>query len=286
MPYVPTGSPQKSTSNVGIQDVFHSTNVFVNNVPVALWQTPGNSAAFSADVSVDQVTVDPIIVAAIQAKDAAFLSNPRAFAMPAESVAQGAIQPEYQGTPDAITTATGTISAPTVSGIIPFLATTLEEAGRGMWNRTYQDTGVDNTNIMGIWKSLGLGSVFQHDTTAWCMGFVNFALKQAGYKWCPEAGAISIKNNPTRWDATEIALDQGQPGDIALWDYGGHNHVCFVYTADNGKYTFVGGNQNGKSPTNNNPSSSTVSKSWPGGWTIEHNKPGSTLVGLWRPSNA
>jgi len=268
-----------------ISDVFYSKNVFVNNVSVALWNKPQQSAAFVGDITVGGVAIDPLIVEQITSNDTAYTENPSVFAMPADAVSQGAIQPNYQGTPPQISTATGVITTATfTSGIIPFLAERLVEAGNGQWSRTYQTTGVDNPNIIGIWQSLGLGAVILHDTTPWCMGFVNFTLKQCGYKWCPEAGAIAIENAPSRWNAMSIPLDQGQPGDIALWNYSGHNHVNFIYTVQNGRYTFVGGNQNSRATNNNNPSDSTVSIAWPGGWTQASNKPGSTLVGLWRPS--
>lgn len=268
-----------------IGDVFYSKNVFVNNVSVALWNKPQQSASFVGDIRIAGVAIDPLIVEQIANNDAAFNLDPAAFAMPADAVSQGAVEPNYQGTPPQVSTATGVVTTATfTNGIIPFLAERLQEADGGLWSRSYQTTGVDNPNIVGIWQSIGLGAVIQHDTTPWCMGFVNFTLKQCGYKWCPEAGAIAIENSPSRWNATSIPLDQGQPGDIALWDYSGHNHVNFVYTAQGGKYTFVGGNQNSRATNNNNPSNSTISIAWPGGWTIGNNKPGSTLVGLWRPS--
>ena len=292
MPYVQAGSPQKWANLPGVQDVFHSTNVFANNVPVALWQDPVNStsAAFAVDIAVEQVQIEPLKLSEIEAKNSEFVANPAAFAMPSEAVSQGAVEPNYQGTPEPVTTSTGEITltdlgTPIAADIIPFLAARLEESNRGLWGRTYQATGVSNPNIINMWKSIGL-SGFTTDTVPWCMGFVNFALKQSGYRWCREAGAIAIKNNPERWNATPVPLTSGQPGDIALWDYGGPKHVNFIFEVNKGKYTFVGGNQSGKSVTNNNPSKSSVTKSWPGGWYPAKNKPGSMLIGLWRPSKA
>jgi len=280
MPYVP-GSTAHGV--VHVADVYHSGNTFVNSVPVALWLPAGQSAAFANDIAVDPITLDAPITAAIAANDAAYTANPENYTMPEEPVAQGAIQPTYQGTPDAVTTSTGTTSTPSAIDLIPFLAVRLDEADRGMWNRTFATTGVSNPNIVGIWKSIGL-TQFTTDVTPWCMGFVNFALKACGYYWCPEAGAIAIANNPGRWHATSVPLTQGQPGDICVWNYSGAKHVNFIYTADNGKYTFVGGNQSGKSPHNNNPAGSSVSIGWPGGWTTAKNTDKSTLMSIWRPS--
>lgn len=292
MPYKQAGTPQKWANLPGVEDVFYSKNVFANNVPVALWQDAegGTSSAFAVDIAVEQVVIDPIVLAAVNTQTANYVSNPSAFAMPSESVAQGAIEPNYQGTPEPVTNTAGEITltdagTPIAADLIPWLSTRLEEANRGLWSRTFQTTGVNNPNIINIWKSIGL-SGFTQDTVPWCMGFINFALKQTGYKWCREAGAIAIKNNPGRWNATEIPVGSGKPGDIALWDYGGGKHVNFIYTANNGKYTFVGGNQSGKSASNNNPSRSSVTKSWPNGWTQANNKPNSRLVGLFRPSKS
>ena len=288
MPYIQGGGDQKDSGLPSVKDVYHSSNVFVNNVAVALWQAPGNSSAFSSDVAVAQLTFAEIDVAALTASqilDNQYESNPRPFAMPSDAVAQGAVEPYYQGTPEPISTATGVITTATFDGgLIEWLTARLGEADQGMWNRTYQATGVNNSNILSMWEGIGLGDVFTSDTTPWCMGFVNFGLKQCGYKWCPEAAAASIQRSPTRWSATSIPLDQGQPGDIALWQYGNGNHVNFIYSVTNGKYVFVGGNQSGQSASNNNPSRSSVTKSWPGGWSQTNNKPGSRLVGLWRPT--
>lgn len=275
MPYIP-GSGK-------INDVYHSGNVYANSVQIALWLPAGQSSAFVNDVAVDAIVLDAPIIANIAASDSAYTANPDNYEMPSEAVAQGAIQPTYQGAPAEITTSTGTISTPTASDLIPFLAVRLDEADRGMWNRTYAKTGVSNPNIISIWSSIGL-TQFTTDVTPWCMGFVNFALKACGYYWCSEAGAIAIANNPIRWHATSVPLTQGQPGDICVWNYSGAKHVNFIYTANSGSYTFVGGNQSGKSPHNNNPDGSSVSIGWPGGWTTAKNTDKATLMSIWRPS--
>ena len=47
MPYVQGGTSQGNSGAPEVQDVYHSPSVFANNVPIALWQTPGQSAAFA-----------------------------------------------------------------------------------------------------------------------------------------------------------------------------------------------------------------------------------------------
>jgi hypothetical protein len=280
MPYVQGGTSQGNSGRPEVVDVFHSGNVFANNVPIALWQAPISSASIAYDVAVPQLSSADLDQTAVQ-EAAQLTSQP----MPATAVAQGAIEADYQGTPStAVTTSTGEISTATSSDIVTWLSARLDEAGRGMWTRQSPPAGKGaaispgNPNITGIWSSIGLSAYSNNDQTAWCMGFVNFALKQCGYRWCKEASARSISANPARWNAKQIPLDQGEPGDIALWSY---SHVNFIYKNLGGKYTFVGGNQGGKEKSNNNPQTSTVSESWGGGYKA----PGDgSLVSIWRPS--
>jgi len=110
------------------------------------------------------------------------------------------------------------------------------------------------------------------------MGFVNFALKGAGYRYVQTASAQALPSNPGRWNATQVPKDQAQPGDIAYW---GYHHVNFVYTAKNGKFSFVGGNQTPHGGSNN-PSDGDVTISYPGGTTAGN----SNWVSCWRPSKS
>ena len=45
MPYVQGGTTQSKSGRPEVTDVHNSTNVFVNNVRVALWLPPGTSEA-------------------------------------------------------------------------------------------------------------------------------------------------------------------------------------------------------------------------------------------------
>jgi hypothetical protein len=279
MPYEPGAVAHGVTH---IADVYKSGNVYANNVKVALWMPPGKSEAFALDPVVAQASAADVITAAINEAEALAANPP---SVPATSIEQGAVEAGYQGTPTAeVTTATGVITTAVSTDFVGWMTARIDEAKRGMWTRVSKPAPAapaskaeSNQNLMGIWSSIGLNYYANHDQTAWCMGFVNFALKQNGYVWCKEASSWAIRNKPEKWNATSVPLNQGQPGDIALWNYG---HVNFIYTANNGKYTFCGGNQGGKSVTNN-PVNSTVSQSWPSGYKV----PGDgTLIGLWRPS--
>lgn len=278
MPYIPgTGR---------LSDVYHSPSVFANNVPIALWQSPGSSAAFAGvDISISVSIPAAELLAATTLVDSYVAAQAAAPAAPNEfynplTVSDG-VKGNYAGTVDDGTTATsytGTVSTSTsASDIIPFLQRTLDEASRGLWRESGQAGAASNKNITGIWENLGYPSAnpWTTDQTAWCMGFVNYALKAAGYKYVQTASAAAITTNPDRWGATQVPKDQAQPGDIAFWSY---RHVNFVYTAVNGKYSFVGGNQSPKG--GNNPNDGDVTNSWPTGTSV--NNP--NWVSCWRPT--
>jgi hypothetical protein len=272
MPYIPGGGR--------ISDVYRSGNVFANNVPVALWLSPGGSASF-AGVDVDiAVNIPPnaqIEVAqqteTLVAAQIAAPTAPNQF-YKAEAVADG-VKGNYAPVDDQ-TTSTGTVSTSTnAADIVTFLRRTVEEAGRGMWRETGQTGGVSNPNIVGIWKSLGYPSSgpWVSDQTAWCMGFINFGLKCSGYKYVQTAAAAAITTTPQRWGAVQVPNASAQPGDIAFWSY---RHVNFVYENKGGKFTFVGGNQSPKA--SNNPNDGDVTISWPGGIAPTH----PSWVSCWR----
>ena len=195
--------------------------------------------------------------------------------------AAGGVKPNYAGTPKTDESGASLIAGATASDLYQFLTKQLQLAESGYWRETGQNNAPSNANITRIWADLGYSKTNPYwttDQTAWCMGFVNWSLKQCGYRYVQEAGARAIKSNPDRWKATPITdFSQAEPGDIALWNYG---HVNFVYSNKNGALSFVGGNQTPKAKTNN-PSDGDVSLSWPSGYKLPGN---GSLVGLWRPS--
>lgn len=276
MPYV-----QGSTNHgvVHVADVYHSSNVFANNAPVALWQPAGESSAF-ANTPVDPpITVDPVVQAAADAAVAAYVANPSA-SYNTTAQANG-VKGDYQEPPDVVAETGQAPSSAAAQDLIPFLAQVLDEAGRGMWRESGQGGAPSNKNILGVWNQLGFpaSGCWLTDQTAWCAGFVNFALKKCGYRYVQTASAKAISQTPTKWNATQVPIDQGQPGDIVLWSF---SHVNFIYTASGGKYTFVGGNQTPTSGKNNNPSDGDVTISWPSGWTQSRGN----IASIWRPSKA
>jgi hypothetical protein len=276
MPYIP-GSGRLS-------DVYHSGNVYANNVPIALWLSPGGSGTFGGiSVSVS-VELDPLVVeeASNQVNTYIAAQNGQPNQYYNAAAAADGVKGNYAGTVDDATTASGAVSTistdTTFSSIVPFLDKCLTEAAQGKWRETGQGGKPSNPTITGVWQNLGYpsSSPWTTDQTAWCMGFVNFGLKSCGYRYFQTASAAAITTNPEKWGATQVPKDQAQPGDIAFWSY---RHVNFVYTAQNGKYTFVGGNQT-PSGGKNNPDDGDITKSYPGGTGANN----ANWVSCWRPS--
>jgi len=146
------------------------------------------------------------------------------------------------------------------------------------WRETGMKGNPSNPNIVRIWIDLGYPNqaYWRTDQTPWCMGFVAWTLKQCGYRYYQTASSWAIRDSASKFGATKVDAASAQPGDIVLWDFG---HVNFVYTAQNGKLSFVGGNQGGKS-RDNNPNEGDVTRSWPSGWTPSRGG----ILGIWRPS--
>lgn len=138
------------------------------------------------------------------------------------------------------------------------------------WTRGAQPQGPGgNQNIMSIFKDLNVLNWATSDSVPWCAAFVNFVLKNCGYKYTQDLSAAPFLTKPEKWGANvfysaktgSTSWRQAQPGDIAVWDYDrGHtpSHVNFVYAYENGFLTFCGGNQSGRALNNNNPSGSSV----------------------------
>ena len=271
-----------------------SGTVYANNIlicradDVATCGHPatGSGNVIAADVVPEVFVVPPVSIpaavqATINAQTARYVANPSSYKV--ESNDQ--IKRNYPGTPEQPGSVGASLidSSPTTaaaSDIPGFLSQILSEASNGLWEETGMGGKPSNQNILGIWKDLGYPSTgaWTTDQTAWCMGFVNWVLKKTKYRFIQTAWAYDIRSRAGEYKAAQIPLNQGQPGDIALWSYG---HVNFIYSAVNGGYTFVGGNQSSSAKNNNNPSSGSVTRSWPSGYR----PPGDgSLVGIWRPS--
>lgn len=111
------------------------------------------------------------------------------------------------------------------AGVLPTIQKALSESAS--WSRQGSDPGCPK--LVAMWKELGMAGLAK-ESTAWCAGFVNWSLKQAGLQWTVDAGAVSTMNSLIKKGATEVAIKDIQPGDVCLWKLGNGNHVNFCYT--------------------------------------------------------
>jgi hypothetical protein len=210
---------------------------------------------------------------------ASYIADPGKF-YNADAAADG-VKPNYAGTPKDDGQGASLIAGGATSDIAAFLEKQIQlTAQSGYWRETGQGGSASNINITRIWADLGYPKqgMWLSDQTAWCMGFVNWTLKQCGYRYVQTASAKEIAANPQKWKATQVDIANAEPGDIVLWNY---SHVNFVYRNTNGKLSFVGGNQS-PSKGGNNPNDGDVTNSWASGW----NPSRGGIVGIFRPSKA
>jgi hypothetical protein len=273
MPYVPGGTSQGDSGLAEVKDVYAASNVYINNVLVALWQPPGQSAASSSlSFKIPESTLfsrpdSP------QAKDQHPYTPPPPGQAPTPAQnAEIGVKPSTPGDTQAppIEDQPPTKCEGGKPNVLGFLSKCLEETKTGTWRETGQGGKPSNPNILGIWKNIGLG--FNSDQVPWCAGFACFAMKQSGLKWIREAGAKNLANKLATGSVDsgykEVSISEMKPGDLVLW---GTGHVNFCYTASGGKYTFVGGNQMpgraAEPPVRDPNNDGDVTVSWPSGWT-------------------
>lgn len=135
-----------------------------------------------------------------------------------------------------------------IADIQAWLTEQLTLANNGFWRETGLLIGVNryapsNPNILNLWKNLGFKNEFwtSTDQTPWAIAFINYALKQNGYRYVQTPSAEDLRLRSSEYRFTQIGNKfDAQPGDIALWRGG---HANFVYENNNGTLSYVGGGQ-------------------------------------------
>lgn len=119
-------------------------------------------------------------------------------------------------------------------------------ADNGYW----RETGVEisrriqpsNPNIIDLWSNLGFTREYWtlSDQTPWSMAFVNYGLKQNGYRYVqtPHPKDLEIRLEDYRF--MRVSPAEAKPGDVVLWT---NDHANFVYENKDGVLSFVGGSQ-------------------------------------------
>lgn len=162
-----------------------------------------------------------------------------------------------------------------------WLTEQLTLADNGYWRETGLLIGANkyapsNPNIVNLWKNLGFKNEFwtSTDQTPWAMAFINYGLKQNGYRYVQTPSSEDLRLRSSEYRFIQISgKSAAQPGDIALWRGG---HANFVYENNNGTLRYVGG---GQSPS----AASRINDRRIGDVSIVGDV-GCTLVAIFRPS--
>jgi len=227
------------------------------------------------------VSLSTETLATYSATVASFVANPDSYRMQLTNALSGNIKSCFPGTLRNLSLDPLTSIAPKQE-LLPLMnaLTVLTDEGlRGSWKETGTQGFQSNRNIIGLFADLGYDTSiapFNSDQTPWSMALVNWTLKRTGYRYTQSVDAFDIKNRTSDWGATEIALVDALPGDVAVWDFG---HVNFVKEKrEDGKLTFIGGCQAQPSE----PNVGTIAVSWQDGYDPVNNN--GSLLKIYRPS--
>jgi len=285
-----TGPRQQNSTEPAIDDLYKSPTIFINGVPVVLYNNPtANGGNLQVSIAIASSVADtvPVFAPSVPFKPQV---------LPANSSGSTAFPQTNAPTINTNNAPSGLLTQ--LSGDIKaYLDKILAEAIQ--WTRGQAPLGPGgNQNIVGIFKSLNVSyAIAQGESVPWCAGFVNFVLKNTGYVYTQDLGVDAFYDNPSKWHGTVIydrktkgdGWKQAQPGDICIWDFGPKpphhtSHVNFVYDNLGSKLQFCGGNQGGKTINNSNPSGSSVTNA-NYFWSPSSDRPGNySIMMIFRPS--
>ena len=279
MPYVPAGVPQAlDVTDIGVVDVYHSPSVFVNNVPVALWQSPvlGDSGLSAIVVPPDKPVLDyapnPAQVDNFNGGQSAAQLDPTTGPIiggPGTggqgTIAEGDMPGTGTSDPNSNGTSTVADSPLNVSGadiwsrLEQNLTQALTDANAGKWKALTQKgdppfTSPMNQNILGCFVDMGFTRAsidanpefvkrgWVGDTVPWCAAFAGSTLKKSGAKYLPR--------NLLARNYADAPYAPNLQGDSSQWRrndvvYCSFSHVSFLYSLDlkNSIAYIRGGNQ-------------------------------------------
>jgi len=227
------------------------------------------------------VGLSPETLVTYSATVASFVANPDSFRMQLTNALSGNIKSCFPGTLRnlSLDPLISLAPKPELLPLINVLTVLTDEGLQGSWKETGTQGFQSNRNIIGLFADLGYDTSvapFNSDQTPWSMALVNWTLKRTGYRYTQSIDAFDIKNRTSDFGATEVALIDALPGDIAVWDFG---HVNFVKEKrQDGKLTFIGGCQSQPSE----PNVGTISVSWQDGYDPVNNN--GSLIKIYRPS--
>jgi hypothetical protein len=255
MPYVKRSVPQAlDLIDPGVQDVYHSTNVYVNRVLVALWEPPipGSAAMFKVplppdpQVSLSQSQIrswrqsevesrrNPTSVYNVGGGDQYRRSNQVEGTVPVEGSTSTRRYPEALGPGDTI-----------LKKIEAYLNDCLDHAAE--WHAYKRSPG--NPNVVNCYQTLGHN--ITNDSTPWCAAFAGTCLKMSGAPYIVGPNALSasaydhygqdVGLNPSNWRRNDILTIHYSTSGKA-----GTSHVTFLRGAQgSSRIQCCGGNQSG-----------------------------------------
>jgi hypothetical protein len=282
---------QTSSSSVDTQSAESTTSNIINPVaPAAVPPNSGMSGQSTGEATAvvlpeqtpeANVALSAETLATYSATVASFVANPDSFRMQLTNALSGNIKSCFPGTLRNLSL-DPLISIAPKQELLPLMTALTVLSGEGLsgaWKETGTQGFQSNRNIIGLFADLGYDTnvpPFNSDQTPWSMALVNWTLKRTGFRYNQSIDAFDIKNRTSDWGATEIALANALPGDIAVWDFG---HVNFVKEKrEDGKLTFIGGCQ--AQPFE--PNIGTISVSWQDGYDPVNNN--GSLLKIYRPS--
>ena len=241
------------------QDVWYSPNVYVNKVPVALWQPPqvGDSLVFNFTLQPDptqpksaQSVVDFYSNMINDARQDPTMQGVQILSGPGAGQTMDVLPtsaPPSNSTPDNLAGTTdiavSPLQLPPNAGqwdtLNANLNASMSEASGGKWN----NSGRNDPNVQQCFIDLGRGADFSN---AWCAAYANAMLKRSSIDYVK--GSLYAMDF-TKWGAS---IPINDPRQWRKWDIVVLNHhVAFLsgLTAD-GRIIIQGGNQGGPdSPT-------------------------------------
>lgn len=280
MPYIERAVPQAlDLIDPGVKDVYSSPNVFINNVPVALWNSPGVSGALGSvtipiDPPPESYAPNPEQVLNTYASQNLADTNPLGGyidkgkgAGSDGAIATGNMPGTNTSDPNDLAGNPPAADAPAItpaSGesvwgrLENFINSCIEEGAAGQWDEQTQKgnpSSPANPKIMYCFQQMGFTrqqldkqfSALCGDQVPWCAAFAGTVLKTAGSTWLKSnlaAKAYSERN----WGAKSIPVsdpNQWRRNDLIVINAGGGNHVGFIRGVDlqNDRFAIAGGNQ-------------------------------------------
>ena len=248
MPYVPGGTSQGNSGRVEVADVYHTENVFINSVPVALWLAPGATGSLSMAertvVSLSQTQLEAITASqALAASDPntaeVGLSNkgevpqegPLTLTQSNSAIAAGSTEESTTSTFAVSTSSTGLFV-----DVAKIIDASLAEAKSGGW----KETG-SNPKIVNCYKTVGFN--VSGDSTPWCAAYTGYVLKSAGAPAFKTLSSLAY----SKYGESIPLSDKGKwrLNDIVVFSRAGGGHVGFFrgYNPSTGSVLIAGGNQ-------------------------------------------